>query len=236
MIHQYRITGMTCSNCEAVVKSALIQIPHITSVNVSRTDNMATIEMDHHVPLSQLQLSLGKKYTISGINHNEVIEQTRSWLATYKPVLLIFAYILIVSSIIQIQHNQFNLMQWMSHFMAGFFLVFSFFKLLDLKGFVASYTMYDVIAKRFRLWAYIYAFLELALGIAFLTNFMPFFTNLSALIIMSISIIGVLQTIWNKKQIQCACLGAVFNLPMSTVTVIEDSLMILMSGLMLILM
>lgn len=236
MIHQYRITGMTCSNCEAVVKSALIQIPHITSVNVSRTDNMATIEMDHHVPLSQLQLSLGKKYTISGINHNEVIEQTRSWLATYKPVLLIFTYILIVSFIIQIQHNQFNLMQWMSHFMAGFFLVFSFFKLLDLKGFVASYTMYDVIAKRFRLWAYIYAFLELALGIAFLTNFMPFFTNLSALIIMSISIIGVLQTIWNKKQIQCACLGAVFNLPMSTVTVIEDSLMILMSGLMLILM
>jgi hypothetical protein len=50
---------------------------------------------------------------------------------------------------------------------------------------------------------------------------------------MSISIIGVLQSVLNKKKIQCACLGAVFNLPMSTVTIIEDALMIAMSGLML---
>ncbi len=49
---------------------------------------------------------------------------------------------------------------------------------------------------------------------------------------MSISIIGVLQAVLNKKKIQCACLGAVFNLPMSTITIIEDALMILMSGIM----
>jgi hypothetical protein len=40
----------------------------------------------------------------------------------------------------------------------------------------------------------------------------------------------------NKKKIQCACLGAVFNLPMSTVTIIEDALMIAMSGAMILLM
>ena len=50
---------------------------------------------------------------------------------------------------------------------------------------------------------------------------------------MSISIIGVLQSVLNKKKIQCACLGAVFNLPMSTVTIIEDALMIVMSGIMI---
>ncbi|OYW82093.1 MAG: heavy metal transporter, partial [Sphingobacteriia bacterium 32-37-4] len=37
----------------------------------------------------------------------------------------------------------------------------------------------------------------------------------------------------NKKKIQCACLGDVFNLPMSTVTIIEDALMIGMSAVML---
>jgi hypothetical protein len=51
---------------------------------------------------------------------------------------------------------------------------------------------------------------------------------------MSVSIIGVLQTVLNKQRIQCACLGVVFNLPMSTVTVIEDGLMIAMSAWMLI--
>ena len=51
---------------------------------------------------------------------------------------------------------------------------------------------------------------------------------------MTVSIIGVLQSVFNKRKIQCACLGAVFNLPMSTVTIIEDLLMITMSGIMLI--
>lgn len=51
---------------------------------------------------------------------------------------------------------------------------------------------------------------------------------------MTISIIGVLQSVLNKLKIQCVCLGAVFNLPTSTVTIIEDALMIMMSGLMLI--
>ena len=46
---------------------------------------------------------------------------------------------------------------------------------------------------------------------------------------MSVSIIGVLQTVLNKQKIKCACLGDVFNLPMSEVTIIEDGLMIVMS-------
>jgi len=125
-------------------------------------------------------------------------------------------------------------MQWMQHFMAGFFLVFSFFKMLNLKGFAESYVMYDVVAKRLPAWAYIYAFTELALGLAFLINFNPLITNSVTFVVMSISIIGVLQSVLNKKKIQCACLGAVFNLPMSTVTIIEDALMIAMSGIMLI--
>jgi hypothetical protein len=93
--------------------------------------------------------------------------------------------------------------------------------------------MYDVLAKRIPVWAYIYAFVELGLGIAYLINFNPFITNSITFIVMSISIVGVLQSVLNKKKIQCACLGAVFNLPMSTVTIIEDALMIAMSGIMI---
>jgi hypothetical protein len=53
---------------------------------------------------------------------------------------------------------------------------------------------------------------------------------------MSVSIIGVLQSVLNKSKIKCACLGAVFQLPMSTVTIVEDGLMIAMSASMLFLM
>ena len=33
----------------------------------------------------------------------------------------------------------------MQYFMAGFFILFSFFKFLDMKGFARSYAMYDLL-------------------------------------------------------------------------------------------
>lgn len=234
---------MTCSSCEAKVKSALEQILEITTVEVSKETNNAVITMNKHVSTTDLQAALDPKYTISLMPpswresqaHANENEETRSWLEIYKPILLIFGFILAVTCLVQLENDYFDWMQCMQHFMAGFFLVFSFFKLLNLKGFAESYVMYDIVAKHFPVWAYIYAFLELGLGIAYLVDFNPLVTNWVTLIVMSVSVIGVLQTVLNKKQIRCACLGAVFNLPMSTVTIIEDALMIAMSAVMLLL-
>lgn len=227
---------MTCTSCEAKVKSALLMVNNVTAVEVSKADNSATITMDKHIALPDLQKALDSKYQISAIHHSETLEQTKSWFATYKPVLLIGFYITVVTLLIQAGNHHFDFMQWMRHFMAGFFLVFSFFKMLNLKAFAESYVMYDVVARKIPAWAYVYAFVELALGIAFLIDFNPFVTNLVTVVVMTASIIGVLQTVLNKKKIQCACLGAVFNLPMSTVTIIEDGLMIAMSVAMLVIM
>lgn len=225
---------MTCTSCEEKVKKALRSADHITAVEVSKEKNSATLTMSKHVSLNELQNVLDSKYQISALDHNEIAEEAKSWLETYKPILLIFFYISLVTGLIQLTNPQFNFMQAMRHFMAGFFLVFSFFKMLNLKGFAESYSMYDVLAKKIPAWGYVYAFLELGLGISYVLNFNQLLTNALTFIVMSISIIGVLQSVLNKKKIQCACLGAVFNLPMSTVTIIEDGLMILMSLIMLI--
>jgi len=233
MTHTYKLTGMTCTSCEAKVKSDLLMVENVTNVEVSKDINSATITMEKHIALDKFQKALDTKYQISATHHNETAEQTKFWFETYKPILLIFFYISLVTVLIQLKNENFNWMQAMQYFMAGFFLVFSFFKLLNLKGFAESYVMYDVLAKRIPVWAYIYAFVELGLGIAYLINFNPFITNSITFIVMSISIVGVLQSVLNKKKIQCACLGAVFNLPMSTVTIIEDALMIAMSGIMI---
>ncbi|MFB9108131.1 heavy-metal-associated domain-containing protein [Flavobacterium gyeonganense] len=234
MTHTYQITGMTCSSCEEKVKKALEAEDNITNAIVSKDNGTAILSMAKHVPITNLQKALDSKYQIAEINHHEITEDTRTWFQTYKPILLIFFYISLVTVLIQFTNHHFDLMQAMQHFMAGFFIVFSFFKLLNLKGFAESYAMYDVLAKRIPVWGYVYALLELGLGIAYLVNFSPIFTNTVTFIVMSVSIIGVLQSVLNKKRIQCACLGAVFNLPMSTVTIIEDGLMILMSLAMLI--
>ncbi|RZK43963.1 MAG: heavy-metal-associated domain-containing protein [Pedobacter sp.] len=239
MTHTYKLLGMTCTSCESKVKSSLLTIPEVSSAEVSKEDKSATISMDAHVGLKVLQEALGgatSKYQISATSHSEALEETKSFFSTYKPVLLLFVYIALVSSIAAWQDNSLNWMLFMRFFMAGFFLSFSFFKLINLKGFADSYAMYDIVAKQFKSWGYVYAFVELGLGIAFIVNFNPLLVNWATLIIMSVSIIGVLQSVLAKRKIQCACLGAVFNLPMSTLTIIEDLLMIAMSAAMLILM
>lgn len=220
---------MTCGSCEAKVKGSLLMLPNITEVQVSKDTNSATITMEKHTALPTLQAALEKKYSITAMDHNENAEQAKGWLATYKPILLIFGYITAISIIAATQNGQFKWMQGMNIFMAGFFLTFSFFKMLDVKGFAESYGMYDVVARKLPLWGFIYPFVELGLGIAYAINFQPIITNIVTLFVMSVSIIGVLQSVLNKRKIKCACLGAVFNLPMSTVTIIEDALMIAMS-------
>jgi copper chaperone CopZ len=233
MTHTYKITGMTCGSCEAKVKSNLLMLPNVTEVEVSKEKQTATISMDKHIALSTFQNALDKKYSITAIEHNETAEQAKSWLSTYKPILLIFGYITTISIIAASQQNAFRWMHGMNIFMAGFFLTFSFFKMLDLKGFAESYSMYDIVAGKVKAWGFIYAFVELALGIAYATGFQPLLTNIVTLAVMAIGIIGVLQSVVSKRKIRCACLGAVFNLPMSTVTIIEDALMIAMSAFML---
>ena len=39
MVHTYQVTGMTCSSCEAKVKSALLAVENITNVEVSKNEN-----------------------------------------------------------------------------------------------------------------------------------------------------------------------------------------------------
>jgi len=245
MTHTYNITGMTCEGCVAKVSYLLKQIPQITNVAVNLGKGQADITMSSHVATPALQEALKDypKYQLTEEHTHQAApvnvfenqpETTKSWAATYKPILLIFAYISAVSFIAAMWGDSFSGMTFMRIFMAGFFLTFSFFKMLDLKGFAESYAMYDVVAKKIPAWGYVYAFLELALGLAFALNFAPLYANIFTVVLMAVSLLGVLQSVFNKKQIRCACLGAVFNLPMSTVTIIEDGLMIAMSVTMIV--
>lgn len=165
------------------------------------------------------------------------VDQGTSWLATYRPLLLIVAYILGASVLLQAGLGtavDITAMQTMRYFMAGFFLVFSFFKLLNLEAFATAYAGYDLLAARWKGWGYVYPFIELALGMAYLTNFNPLLTNWLTLIVMGFSAIGVVRAVMSKTRIQCACLGTVFQLPMSTVTIVEDVGMVAMAAWMLV--
>jgi copper chaperone CopZ len=234
---------MTCGSCVANVKKTLERVPGITAARVSLDPPIASLDMERHVDLDELKAALKDhpKYQISEALAKAAkpapppiaLEEEESFFKTYKPILLVFGYILGVTLLVELVSDNFDGMRWMRHFMAGFFLVFSFFKLLDLPAFAMSYSSYDIVARRWLGWGYVYPLLELAFGILYLTDFQPFFTNAATLLVMGVSTVGVVQSLLAKRKFQCACLGAVFSLPMSTITLVEDLLMVGMAAAML---
>ncbi len=239
MTHTYSITGMTCNSCVAKVKSELLKMGDIESADLQLQSPQATITMSKHISIASLQQAISKagNYNIKEadavMKHSDgsPLDKTES-ASSYFPIFLIFGYIAGVTLLIQLSNNEFNLMQWMRHFMAGFFLVFSFFKLMNLKGFAEGYGSYDIAAKQFPVWGFIYPFVELALGILFLTGFMAQGTTIATFTVMGISSAGVIQSLLEKKVFQCACLGTIIKLPLSKVTLFEDLLMVGMSLIM----
>ena len=117
----------------------------------------------------------------------------------------------------------------MFDFMGLFFIVFSFFKMLDLKNFPTSFSMYDPLAKKIRFYGWIYPFIETLLGLLFLMRIKLLSAVVITIIILGITTVGVIKTLKNKKKIQCACLGTALKLPMTEATLIENTLMLSMS-------
>jgi copper chaperone CopZ len=246
MKHTYRIEGVTCNNCVDKVTQLLSGVNGITKVEIAPTFDTITLHMDTHVDTTVLNNKLsGTKYKIGDeVGHSihqpaqlqAEPEEKKSTLRTYAPVLLLFGYIIGATLLLQLVQHHFNWMQWMSHFMGGFFLAFSYFKLLDIPAFASSYSSYDVVAQKWYGYGYVYPFIELMLGLLFITGLHPVFANTAAFVVMGVSTIGVVNSLMKKRKFQCACMGAVFNLPMSTITLIEDLLMVLMSGIALLIM
>ena len=241
MKHTYKVTGMTCGGCKASVEKYLSEIKEVTSVTVDLEKGEAEVQMNTHVSAETLQKALPEKYTITekvqdkktieSISSDYTIEDSTSKLQQLKPLFLIIFYITTAS--ILLNYKDWNWGEFMFDFMGLFYIVFSFFKMLDLKGFPDSFRMYDPLAKKIPIYATIYPFIETALGLMFL---MRFETNIAlwiTLVILGITTIGVTKTLLDKKSIRCACLGTALKLPMTEATFIENAIMIVMAILML---
>jgi copper chaperone CopZ len=252
----YALTGLHCGACVNKVTQALA--PLAAEVEVSLQPMQVTLtEATADFQALKAAVEIAGKYVL--MPHSEPVQLSNmapdqsvqaqkapsetdensasSWLATYSPLLLILAYILGASLLVQIGMDGMagvTTADTMRYFMAGFFLVFSFFKLLDIGAFANAYSAYDLLARRWHGWGMLYPFVELALGMAYLAHFNPLLTHWVTIIVMGFSAIGVIRTVASKTQIQCACLGTVFKLPMSTVTIVEDVGMVAMAAVMLV--
>ncbi len=261
MSTQFTVEGMTCGGCRSRVAAALEAFAPGGTVTLEPPRASFAAPVDRNAVNAALA-AIGKYRLGEALAPGETLapgkalapevplataaavtiparDQPQFSISTYYPLLLIAAYISAVSlagtGLIGGQHagHETPFMAWMTNFMAGFFLVFSFFKLLDLRGFAGAYSTYDLLAERWPGYGLIYPFLELGLGLAFLFRIAPDAANWATILLMGFSSLGVIRALMRRQTIRCACLGTVLNLPMSTVTLVEDMLMIAMAAAML---
>ncbi|MDA9255721.1 cation transporter [Schleiferiaceae bacterium] len=242
MKHTHKLEGMTCNNCKASVEKYLNDLEQVTNVFANLEKGEVEITMDKPIAIGVLQKALPGKYQLTEKNKENMftsadtlttpMAEDKTKLEQLKPLLLIIFYLTAASALLH--YKDWSWSEFMLDFMGLFYIVFGFFKMLDLKGFPDSFRMYDPLAKRLPIYGWAYPFIETALGLMFLMRFEVGIALISTLVVLGITTIGVTQTLIDKKSIRCACLGTALKLPMTEATLIENTVMIAMALLMLI--
>lgn len=156
------------------------------------------------------------------VKENGPMQQEKN---TYTPLIIVLGMIVLVTLSLttkDIFNGNFLINKSITYFMIGFFLVFSGFKLMDLKGFSKGYSMYDLLAKKWFGYGYIYPFIELFFGISMIVLPTNKLILLSEIIVMAFSGAGVVIKLLKHEKFQCACLGTFLKVPLTKITLIED--------------
>ena len=223
-----KISGMTCNGCKSTVESKLSSLVGVYDVQVDLTKSEAIIYSKNPISFSLISDCLPSKYNVISNEHvqdNEIIKSSK--IKQLKPLFIILGYISITS--ILLNFKDWNLTNAMLDFMGLFYIIFSFFKILDIKGFSTSFRIYDPLAKKITIYGYIYPFIEILLGLMFLVRIEVNIALLITIVILGITSVGVTQTLLDKRSINCACLGTTLKLPMTEATFIENAIMIIMA-------
>jgi cation transport ATPase len=239
MNRRYQLKGMRCDACAGKIRVALERISGLSQVEVSLNPPEARFVSAEAPRLSDLQAAVSSAGDY-GISENASSASNTAMPGnageeSLRPLFIVVSYLIGIVLLRSAVSHDWSPHVMMSTFMGGFFLIFSLFKLLDLRGFAEAFATYDLLAARSQLFAMAYPFIEILLGVSYLVEFAPLFTNLTTLLLMIIGSAGVGRALLSKRRIQCACLGTALKLPMTKVTLGEDLLMGGMAAAMLIL-
>ena len=212
----YKINGMTCKLCVSKITEELNK--KFQNVKLDLTSGVLNLEGEDSQNMEIVNgyvTRAGSKYSIEGALNP-------SLFFTFWPLILTTLMIVGGVFLLSVRRGEFMLHESVLDFIGLFFIFFSFFKLLDVTKFAESFSVYDVLARKWYPFGYFYPFIEAILGVMFLLRFEIFYASIVAEIIMISGLAGVVRALFKKQKIQCACLGGFFNLPMTKVTLFED--------------
>ena len=215
-------TDLRCGACVASIRPLFDAEPGVTNwtADVSTPDKLLTVEggisatrvrellnsKGYHV-LGEVVLSPTTPHPVASQPTSSASGEVGITAAepkiSYYPLFLILLFLIGGTALLEVgAGGEFNIMRAMRHFMAGFFLVFGFFKLLNVPAFADAYRGYDVVAKLWPGWGFVYPFVEVLLGASYLANVWPYAVTVVTVVVMGVSTVGVVQSVLNKRKIR----------------------------------
>ncbi|SFK53583.1 Glutaredoxin [Caulobacter sp. UNC279MFTsu5.1] len=154
---------------------------------------------------------------------------------TYTPVLAVFAVAalmaLAASYATSGQALTPHALQW---FIAFSMCVLGLLKLRDVDGFATMFLGYDLLARRWPPYGWIYPFAEVGAGVLMIAGALTWLSAPVALFIGSVGAASVFKAVYlDKRALKCACVGGDSNVPLGFVSLTENLMMIAMAVWML---
>ncbi len=109
--------------------------------------------------------------------------------------------------------------------------VLSISKLQDVERFSTMFLNYDLLARRWVPYSYLYPFGEALAGVLMLAGVLRWVSAPVAFVIGSIGAVSVLKAVYvDKRELKCACVGGTSNVPLGLVSLLENLVMVAMAA------
>lgn len=153
---------------------------------------------------------------------------------SYTPVLAVFAVAALIALAIDWLSMRAITPMVLPNFIATAMILLAMLKLQDVERFSTMFLNYDLLARRWVPYGYIYPFAELGAGVLMLAGALTWLSAPVALFIGGIGAVSVFKAVYvDKRQLKCACVGGSSNVPLGFVSLTENLMMIAMAVWML---
>jgi glutaredoxin len=147
---------------------------------------------------------------------------------THRPVLVLFA-LTALSAMAATYAVSGELLVWrtLQWFIALSMVVLAMLKLQDVEKFSAMFLNYDLLARRWVPYSYIYPYAEAFAGVLMIAGALTWLSALVALLIGTVGAVSVFKAVYiDKRELKCACVGGSNNVPLGFISLTENLFMI----------
>ena len=150
---------------------------------------------------------------------------------SYRPVIALFGITCLMSlAVSYLVYGQPLTMQALKWFIAFSMTILALLKLQDVESFSTMFLNYDLLARRWVPYSYIYPFAEGLAGILMIGDFLTWLSVPVAFFIGTIGAVSVFKAVYiDKRELKCACVGGSSNVPLGFISLTENLMMVAMA-------